>query len=219
MPQKHSLTLIDYWRSGTSHRLRIALELKGLAYARRHVDLRTGAQRAPDYLAVNPQGLAPVLEVDGAPLTQTPAILEWLEETFPEPALLPADPIARAHVRALAAVVACDIHPLGNLRVLNYLRQDLSHDDAAIARFAARWNEDGFAALERLLASAPAGAWAWGERPTLADCCIVPQLYAAADRYGLAPKGRLAEIAAAAAAHPAFIAAHPLNQPDAPKPK
>jgi maleylpyruvate isomerase len=219
MPQKHSLTLIDYWRSGTSHRLRIALELKGLAYARRHVDLRAGAQRAPDYLAVNPQGLAPVLEVDGAPLTQTPAILEWLEEAFPTPPLLPVDPLERARVRALAGLVACDIHPLGNLRVLNYLRNELGHDEAAVSGFAVRWIEDGFAALERLLASAPAGPWAWGEHPTLADCCIAPQLFAAADRYGLVPGGRLGAIAAAAEAHPAFVAAHPLNQPDAPKPK
>jgi len=221
MPQNHELTLIDYWRSGTSHRLRIALELKGVAYARHHVDLRTGAQREADYLGLNPQGLAPVLLVDGAPLTQTPAILEWLEETYPAPPLLPTDPIARAHVRALAAVVACDIHPLGNLRILNYLRRDLAQDDGPIAAFARRWNEDGFAALEGLLAAGPAreagGPWAWGASPTLADCCIVPQLYAAADRYNLRPEGRLAEIAAAADAHPAFVAALPKNQPDAPQ--
>ncbi|MBI1187884.1 MAG: maleylacetoacetate isomerase [Alphaproteobacteria bacterium] len=219
MPQTPALALIDYWRSGTSHRLRIALELKGLRYARSHVDLGAGAQHAADFMAVNPQGLAPVLIVDGTPLTQTPAILEWLEETVPVPALLPPDPAARAHVRALAAVVACDIHPLGNVRVLNYLRNELGQDDAAVAGFARRWTVDGFAALERLLANAPPGPWAWGEAPTLADCCIVPQLYAAVDRYGVALSGRLAAIAAAAEGHPAFIAAHPLSQPDAPKPK
>jgi maleylpyruvate isomerase len=213
----HRLTLIDYWRSGTSHRTRIALHLKGLEFEHRSVDLRAGAQRGADYLRLNPQGLAPTLVVDGTPLTQSPAILEWLEEAYPAPPLLPADPIARAHVRAIAAAVACDIHPLGNVRVLKYLRGELGQDEAAALAFARCWIEDGFAAIEGLLERGPGGPWCWGDAPTLADCCLVPQIYAAVDRHGLALPPRLAEIDAAAAAHPAFIAAHPKNQPDAPR--
>lgn len=210
-----SLTLVDYWRSGTSHRLRIALNLKGLAYERRHVNLMAGAQHDPAWRAENPQGFVPALIADGRVMTQTLAIMEWLEETAPAPPLLPADPAARAHVRALAGIVACDIHPLGNQRVLKYLREDLGCDQQAAAAFAARWIVDGFTALEALL-DGP-GPWAAGVAPTMADCCIVPQLYAAQDRYALALPPRLAALDAAAAAHPAFIAAHPKNEPDAPR--
>lgn len=217
MPDPAHLTLIDYWRSGTSHRTRIALELKGLKYARRHVDLRAGAQQSAENRAHNPQALVPTLIIDGQDLTQSPAILEWLEETYPEPPLLPAEPLARARVRAIAAAVACDIHPLGNMRVLKYLREELGQDDKAAAAFARRWIADGFAAIEQLIKAGPGGPWAWGPAPTLADCCLVPQLYAATDRYSVELSPRLAEIAAAAAAHPAFIAAHPKNQPDAPQ--
>ncbi len=211
------ITLIDYWRSGTSHRTRIALHLKGLAFTHETVDLRAGAQRDAAYTDKNPQGLVPCLIVDGAALTQSPAILEWLEETHPNPPLLPRDLLGRARVRAIAAAVACDIHPLGNLRVLNYLRGELAQNESAVAAFARRWIEDGFAAIEKLLATGPGGPWAWGAAPSLADCHLVPQLYAAQDRYGVALSPRLAEIAAMAEAHPAFIAAHPLNQPDAPR--
>ena len=211
------ITLIDYWRSGSSHRTRIALHLKGVAFTHETVDLRAGVQRGAAYTEKNPQGLVPCLIVDGAVLTQSPAILEWLEETYPDPPLLPRDPLERARVRAIAAAVACDIHPLGNLRVLNYLRGELGQDETAVAAFARRWIEDGFAATDKLLAAAPDGPWAWGAAPSLADCHLVPQLYAAQDRYGVTLSPRLAEIAAAAETHPAFIAAHPLNQPDAPR--
>lgn len=213
------ITLYDYFRSGTSHRTRIALHLKGVAFTHVAIDLRAGAHKDPTFLARNPQGLTPALEVDGVMLTQSPAILEWLEEAFPEPPLLPRDPIARAHVRALAAIVACDIHPLGNMRVLNALREDHHQATEAIAGFAVRWIKEGFAALEALLARGPGdGPWAWGATPTLADCCIAPQIYAAVSRYDLpmTPYPRLARLWAAAQAHDAFIAAHPLNQPDAP---
>ncbi|MGE0044368.1 MAG: maleylacetoacetate isomerase [Hyphomonadaceae bacterium] len=216
MPETHDLTLIDYWRSGTSHRTRIALELKGLSYARVNFDLRAGAQKSAENLAHNPQGFVPTLVVDGQDLTQSPAILEWLEEAYPEPPLLPADTIARARVRAIAAAVACDIHPLGNMRVLKYLREELGADEKAAAAFAARWITDGVAGIERLMAAGPGGPWAWGENPTLADCCLVPQLYAAVDRYNVQLSPRMREIEAAASRHPAFIAAHPKNQPDAP---
>ena len=211
------LTLYDYWRSGTSHRLRIALALKGLDYAQISVDLIAAAQRSDEHLARNPQGLVPVLIADGETLTQSPAIIEWLEEIHPEPPLLPRDPIARARVRAIANVVACDIHPLGNQRVLNFLRKEYGQDDAGIAAWSLRWIRDGFAAIEQLLADGPGGPWCWGETPGLADCCVVPQVYAAVSRYGLDIRSyrRLAAIDVAAAAHPAFQAAHPTRHPDA----
>lgn len=208
------MILHGYWRSGTSYRTRIALNLKGLAYEQRPVDLRAGAQRDPRFLALNPQGLVPALEVDGQVLIQSPAILEWLEERFPEPPLLPAGPDERAVVRAMAALVACDIHPLNNLRVLKAVRA-LGADDDGINAWAARWIEPGFDALEALIGRHGAG-WCYGDRPTLADCCLVPQVYSAR-RFGVDPARwpAIAAIEAAAADHPAFAAAHPDRQPDA----
>src|SRR5215469_9357344 len=129
--------LHGYWRSGTSYRTRIALELKGLAYENQAVDLRAGEQRSEAYLRLNPQGLVPALEVEEGVLTQSPAILEWIEERWPEPPLLPVEPFARAEVRAMAATVACDIHPLNNLRVLQTLKRDFGADDKAIAAWTA----------------------------------------------------------------------------------
>lgn len=213
------ITLWSYWRSGAAHRVRIALELKGLSYQIAPVDLRAGAQKSADYRAQNPQGLVPTLEAEGHRLTQSLAIIEWLEERYPTPPLLPEDPIARAQVRAAAAVVACDVHPLGNLRVLNAVR-GLGADDAGLAAWARSWIAPGFDALERLLEDAGTeGRFAFGPEPGLADCTIAPQLYAAQDRYGidLRPYPRLAALDAAAQAHPAFQAAHPLAQPDAPE--
>lgn len=208
------MILHGYWRSGTSYRTRIALNLKGLAYEQRPVDLRAGAQRDPRFLALNPQGLVPALEVDGQVLIQSPAILEWLEERFPEPPLLPAGPDERAVVRTMAALVACDIHPLNNLRVLKAVRA-LGADDDGINAWAARWIEPGFDALEALIGRHGAG-WCYGDRPTLADCCLVPQVYSAR-RFGVDPARwpAIAAIEAAAADHPAFAAAHPDRQPDA----
>ncbi len=211
------LKVYDYWRSGTSHRLRIALALKGLDYRQESIDLLAAAQRSPDHLARNPQGFVPVVETEDALLTQSPAIIEWLEETYPDPPLLPADPVARAKVRAIAMAVACDIHPLGNTRVLKYLRDDYGRDDAAIAAWALRWIRDGFTAIEQMLADGPGGPWCWGAAPGYADVCVVPQIYAAVSRYGLDIRHyrRLAEIDMAAASHPAFQAAHPTRHPDA----
>lgn len=200
------LTLYDYWRSGASHRVRIALELKGAPYRRVPVDLRLKAHKQADYVGLNPQGLVPTLVTpEGLRLTQSPAILEWLEETHPEPPLLPPAAADRARVRAMAAIVACDVHPLGNLRVLEAVRA-LGGEDAA---WQTRWIAEGFAALEALMEGP--GPWCWGDRPTLAECCVVPQLYAATSRYAfdLTPYPRLAALAAAADAHPAFQAAHP----------
>lgn len=209
------LILHGYWRSGAAYRTRIALNLKGLAYDIVAHDLRKGDQRGQDYLALNPQGLVPALETDGAVLTQSPAILEWLEETYPEPPLLPAGALARARARAMCALVACDIHPLGNLRVLNALRADLGADEAQVQAWIGRWIGAGFDALEALVARHGEG-WAYGAAPTLADCCLIPQVYAAR-RFSVntAPWPNLMAVADRAAQHPAFLAAHPDRQPDA----
>lgn len=213
------ITLYSFWRSGAAHRLRIALELKGVPYDLAPVDLRTAEHKAEAYRRLNPQQFVPMLDIGGERLIQSTAIIEWLEETYPDPPLLPADPIDRAHVRAAAAIVACDIHPLGNLRVLNAVRA-LGADAQGVADWALAWIRPGFEALEALLTEIESdGPFAFGPEPTLADCAIVPQLFAAQDRYqvDLSAFPRLAAIDAAAAAHPAFVAAHPLNQPDAPQ--
>ena len=208
-------TLHGYWRSGTSYRVRLALALKRLDYEQVTHDLRSGAQRADAYRALNPQGLVPALDTGDAVLTQSPAILEWLEEVYPDPALLPAGATDRAIVRAMAATVACDIHPLGNLRVLNALRADFAADTEAVTRWIARWISDGFAALETMVERHGDG-FAFGDRPTLADCHLVPQVYAA-ERFAvdLSPYPRLVDAARRAAALPAATAAHPDRQPDA----
>ncbi|RZJ77358.1 MAG: maleylacetoacetate isomerase, partial [Brevundimonas sp.] len=146
------MILHGYWRSGAAYRVRIALALKGLTYDQAGHDLRTGAQKAPDYVALNPQGMVPALQVNDAVLTQSPAILEWLEETHPTPALLPTDALGRAHVRAMAALIGCDIHPLNNLRVGKALREGFGADQAAVDAWAARWIVPGFEALEALVA-------------------------------------------------------------------
>lgn len=206
------MILHGYWRSGTSYRTRIALNLKGLAYQQAGVDLRRGDQRSEAFLALNPQGLVPALETDdGAVLTQSPAILEWLEERYPDPPLLPADPTGRAMVRAMAATIACDIHPLNNLRVLNAVRELGGDADG----WAARWIAPGFAALETMIARHGDG-FAYGAAPTLADCHLVPQVYSAR-RFGvdLAPYPRLVAAVDRARALPAVAAAHPDRQPDA----
>ena len=209
------MILHGYWRSGAAYRTRIALALKGLSYEQQGIDLRTGAQRSAAFVALNPQGMVPALEVDGAVLTQSPAILEWLEETHPAPALLPADPVDRAHVRAMAALIGCDIHPLNNLRVGKTLRETFGADQAAVDAWAARWIVPGFEALEALVDRHGAG-WCFGDTPTLADCYLIPQIYSAR-RFNVPLESfpRLLAIEAAAARHPAFIAAHPDNQPDA----
>lgn len=204
------LRLHDYWRSGAAYRVRAALHLKGLAFEQVSHDLLKGEQSDPAYRALNPQGLVPALEADGLVLTQSGAIIEWLDESFPAPALLPSDAAGRAVVRAMAAIVACDIHPLNNLRVLQ--RLDTLAQGARLP-WAAHWISSGFDALEVLLAR-HAGAHAYGDAPGLADCFIVPQAYSAArfhvalDRWPV-----LARVVAKAQAHPAFIAAHPANQP------
>lgn len=214
------MILHGYWRSGTSYRTRIALNLKGVAYEQAALDLRTGAQKSERYLTLNPQGLVPALETDdGLVLTQSPAILEWLDETFPEPPLLPSDAAGRAQVRAMAALIGCDIHPLNNLRVLKAVRAlspgQMGADQAGVDAWAGQWIIDGFTALESLVARHGEG-WCFGAAPTLADCYLIPQIYSARRfNVDMGAFPRLLEIEARAEAHPAFIAAQPENQPDA----
>jgi maleylacetoacetate isomerase len=202
------LTLYDYWRSSASYRVRIALNLKGADYERVPVNLLDGEQRAEDYRARNPQGFVPMLEADGHAITQSLAIVGWLETRFPEPRLLPADPGEAAHVRALALTVACDIHPLNNLRVLRHLA-GLGIDQAARDEWYRHWVREGLDALEAL-AAPRAGAFLYGDAPTLADVCLVPQLYNAR-RFEVPLDGWPALIRAEASANAldAFAAAHP----------
>jgi maleylpyruvate isomerase len=209
------LVLHAYWRSGTSYRTRIALNLKGMAYETRPVDLLAGDQGKDAYRSLDPQGLVPTLEADGQALIQSPAILEWLEEICPAPPLLPADPVGRAQVRAMAALIGCDVHPLNNLRVLRALKRDLGASEAQLSAWESRWIGDGFAALERLIERRGDG-FCHGGTPTLADCYLIPQVYSAV-RFGvdLAPYPRLLDVDQRARALPAFAAAHPDRQADA----
>lgn len=209
------ITLHGYWRSSASYRVRIALNLKGLDYDQVVHDLRAGEQRDPAYLALAPHGLVPALEHEGTVLIESPAILEWIEDHWPEPALLPVAPEDAGVVRAMAALIACEIHPLNNLRVLNALREDFGADEAQVKAWIARWITEGFAALERLVAQHGDG-FAFGSTPTLADCYLVPQVYNA-ERYGveLAAFPRILAATERARAQPAFKAAEPSVQPDA----
>ena len=212
------MKLYSFFRSGTSHRLRIALRLKGLPVDYVAVDLRAEQHLGAEYKAVNPQGLVPSLVLpDGQVLTQSPAIIEWLEERHPTPPLLPADSTDRARVRALAALVGCDIHPLNNRRVLEYLRHDLHHDEAAISAWCGTWIAAGFDAFEALLAQDTyRGAFCFGAAPTLADVYLIPQVESARRfELDLAQWPRIEAIDAACARLNAFRLAAPAMQPDA----
>lgn len=205
-----------YWRSSAAYRCRIAFNLKGVAADFAAVHLPSGAQKSERFRALNPQGLTPVLEVGGEAFTQSLAIIEWLDETHPEPPLLPPDAAGRAHARAFAQAIACEIHPLQNLRVLAYLRQELRLDEAAVSAWLARWLGEGLAACEALLAKRPASRFCFGDAPGLADICLVPQMFSA-DRFGVdtAALPRLRAVRAACEALPAFADAAPARQPDA----
>ena len=205
--------LHGFFRSGASYRVRIALNLKGIAYRDAFHHLRKGEQNAPAYRALNPQGLLPALEIDGAVLTQSLAICEYLDEVHPEPPLLPADPVQRAKVRAMAQVIACDTHPVQNLKILARLRA-LGHDEAAVNAWAAQVIEEGLAACDALIAD-QSGPYCFGDRVTLADILLVPQLVNAR-RFGAELRWpRLLEIEAACLELEAFRRAAPENQPDA----
>lgn len=168
--------LHDYWRSSAAYRVRIALNLKGVDYERRIVDLAADEQKSDAYRRLNPQGFVPMLEIDGLRLIQSLAIVVYLDQTIPEPRLMPADPADGAHVRGLAMVIACDTHPLNNLRVLRYLGNPLGVRDAQRDAWYAHWITESFRALEGL-ARDRAGEFLFGDRPTVADICLVPQMY------------------------------------------
>jgi maleylpyruvate isomerase len=208
------LILHGYFRSTAAWRVRIALNLKGVAATQVSHHLRRNEHRAPSYLALNPQGLVPALETDdGAVLTQSLAIIEWLEETHPTPALLPAEPLRRARVRAFALAIACDIHPVQNLKVLQRLRA-FGLEEAQVTAWARHTIEEGLDACEALLRTEP-GPFCFGDAPTLADICLVPQL-SNARRFGAELRWpRLLSAEAAALSLPAFQAAAAERQPDA----
>lgn len=208
------MKLYSYWRSTTSYRVRIALHLKGQAFETIPIDLVAGDQRSEGYMAVNPIGGVPALELsDGRELTQSMAILDYLEATYPDPALLPQDRVAAAQVKAAAMVIACEVHPVNNQKVGQKLKQ-MGHSQSDVVAWMNDWMTRGFAAFQALL---PANtAFSFGDTPSLADISLVPQLYNA-HRWGcdLTPFRRLTEIEARCLALPAFDAARPENQPDA----
>ena len=201
------MILHDYPLSSASFRVRIVLNLKGLAYEKRNYVLRAGEQRTPSYLEVNPAGLVPALEVDGVTLGQSLAIIDYLDTVAPEPRMVPVDAIARARAMEMALTIACDIHPLNNLRVLRHLEHEMGQDREAVDGWYRHWVEAGFATLEKLLPDAP---FAGGEAPNIVDACLVPQMYNARRfKVDLAPFPRVTATADRAGALPAFVAAAP----------
>ena len=207
-------TLFDYYRSSASYRVRIALNLKGIGHDSVSINLAEGAQKQAEYRSRNPQGLVPMLEIDGQRIAQSLAIIEYLDRTRADPPLIPRDPADAAHVRSLALLIACDIHPLNNLRVLKYLSGPLAQEDAARDQWYAHWVREGFLALEAV-AAPRAGRFLFGDGPSLADVCLVPQIYnarrfdVALDDFPLLLRvdGECATLEAFAQAHPDVIAA------------
>ncbi|MDB5870726.1 MAG: putative maleylacetoacetate isomerase [Ramlibacter sp.] len=210
------MKLYNYFRSSASFRVRIALELKGLGYDYVPIHLVKGEHKQPGYAAVSPSMLVPTLELDGGEhLSQSMAIIEYLDETHPEPPLLPRDALGRARVRALAQLIACEIHPLNNLRVLKYLVRELKVDEEAKNTWYRHWVRDGMEAFERELSALPASKYCHGDTPTLADCCLVPQIFNGR-RLNANFDGLPRTMAAfdACMAHPAFQKAQPSSCPD-----
>ena len=201
------MILHDFPLSSASYRVRIVLNLKGLAYEKRNYALRVGEQRAPAYLEVNPAGLVPALEVDGLRLGQSLAIIDYLDAVQPEPRMVPVDPLARARAMEMALTIACDIHPINNLRILQYLEHRMGNDKAAVDAWYRHWVEQGFTTLEALLPDVP---FAGGDAPNIVDACLVPQMYNARRfKVDLAPFPRVTAIADRASALPAFKDAAP----------
>lgn len=208
------MKLYGYWRSTSSYRLRIALALKDIEVEQAFVHLVRGEQKSETYRALNPQGRVPTLVLDdGTALIQSPAIIEYLEEVFPDPPLLPADPVARAKARAVAAIIGCDVHPLHNVGPLSYLRGPFGRSEEDVGGWIATWIEQGLAAVETMIGEA---GYCFGPSPGLADVYLVPQLYAArrfavpVDRYL-----KIMRVEKLATEHAAFLVAHPSNQGDA----
>lgn len=213
------MKLYTFFRSSASYRVRIALNLKGIEYEQAAIHLRRGGgeQLMPAYTALNPQALVPALADDGRILTQSLAIIEYLEEKYPEPPLLPSEPGDRALVRSMAMVVACEVHPIQNLRVLNFVKKEYGLSDEQVNRWAQHWIDLGLSALEQMIGAQPRrGKFCFGDAPTLADICLVPQL-GNARRYGcdLAKYPKILEIENNCMAIGAFAAAAPEKQPDA----
>lgn len=213
------MKLYNFFRSGTSHRLRIALNLKGIEYEYVPVDLRTDEHLGAAFKAVNPQALVPALVDGDLTLIQSPAILEWLEERHPEPPLLPSNPEDRARVRAMAAIVGCDIHPINNRRILETLRKTFGADEAAVNAWCATWIAAGFEAIEALLAADTArGDFCFGGAPGLAEVYLVPQVESARRfQVDLSPYPHIVAVDRACAEIDAFRRAAPAVQPDAPR--
>lgn len=212
-----TMKLHNFWRSGTSHRTRIALNLKGLSYEYIAVHLGKEAHLSEAFRAINPQQLVPALDTGEQVLIQSPAIIEWLEERYPAPALLPSDADGRARVRALAAIVGCDIHPINNRRILEYLRKTFGADEAAVNAWCAHWITAGFDAYEALLAQDKTrGAFSFGDAPTMADVYLIPQVESARRfQVDLSRWPLISEVDVACRELDAFRKAAPMVQPDA----
>ncbi|WP_197684693.1 maleylacetoacetate isomerase [Psychrobacter sp. DAB_AL43B] len=212
------MELYSYFRSSTSYRTRIAMNLKGLEYDYISVNLAEDKQLEAAFKAVNPQGLVPVLQVDDLRLYQSPAILEWLEEVYPNHPLLPKDAAGRMQVRALSAMIGCDIHPLNNRRILQYLRNELTVGEDEVMAWCNRWISEGFSALEKRLAEDKnRGKFCYGDSPTFADCYLIPQVSSARRfKVDLSLYPNIVEIDTHCRALKAFADADPMMQPDAP---
>ena len=210
------MRLYSFFRSSAAYRVRIALNVKGIAYETVSVDLPGAEHLTAEFRAVNPQATIPTLDDDGTVLWQSLAIIEYLDARFPSPRLIPAEPVARARVQALAQLIACEIHPLNNLRVLKYLRGELKLDEAAVSKWYSHWMAEALGPLETLVTRFGGGRYCYGDALSLADVCLVPQLYNAR-RFNcdLAPYPKLVQIAAGLEAEPAFAAAAPERQPGA----
>lgn len=211
------MKMYGFFRSGTSHRTRIVLNLKQISYELLPISLMKNEHKRADFKAINPQGFVPVLAVNDQLLFQSPAIIEWLEETHPEHALLPNEPLARAKVRALAALVGCDIHPINNKRILEYLVNHLKLDEQQVQGWCQHWIDEGFTALETLLAADhERGDFCYGNQPTLADAYLIPQVDSSKRfKVDMSKYPNIQHIYDACMALPAFQAAAPMNQPDA----
>lgn len=212
------MTLYGYFRSSTSYRTRIAMNLKGLDYDYIAVNLAQDEQLEAAFQSINPQGLVPVLQADDLLLYQSPAILEWLEDIYPDTPLLPKDAAGRMQVRALSAIIGCDIHPLNNRRILQYLRNELSVDEEVVLAWCNRWMKEGFDALEKRLANDKTrGKFCYGNHPTFADCYLIPQVSSARRfKVDLSAYPNIVEIDTHCRTLKAFADADPMVQPDAP---
>ena len=210
------MRLYSFFRSSAAYRVRIALNVKGVDYETVSVDLPGAAHHAPAFRALNPQATIPTLDDDGTVLWQSLAIIEYLDTRFPTPRLIPEEPVARAHVQALAQLIACEIHPLNNLRVLKYLRGELKLDDAAVSKWYSHWIAEAFGPLEQLVSRFGGGRYCYCDSLSLADVCLVPQMYNAR-RFNcdVTPYPTLVRIAAGLEADPKFAAAAPERQPGA----